>query len=191
MWDLPRPGLEPVSPALAGRFSTTAPPGKPDTVVLLGPCGTLWAAFKGSSGQCHGWGRRGFTSSMGSSRCLLFSVQHMWLQLQEEQSYQEHWPGARHLPGFVPIWLKPYNNTMSRALLARFYTCREFSSLLQITHLAELGFLPISKVKDEKCWLDLMGNGEMVCAVIGSCTFMMEAFNLSILGLFRGQVGGF
>ena len=31
MWDLPRPGLEPVSPALAGRFSTTAPPGKPPT----------------------------------------------------------------------------------------------------------------------------------------------------------------
>ena len=29
MWDLPIPGLEPVSPALAGRFSTTAPPGKP------------------------------------------------------------------------------------------------------------------------------------------------------------------
>ena len=29
MWDLPRPGLEPMSPALAGRFSTTAPPGKP------------------------------------------------------------------------------------------------------------------------------------------------------------------
>ena len=29
MWDPPRPGLEPVSPALAGRFSTTAPPGKP------------------------------------------------------------------------------------------------------------------------------------------------------------------
>ena len=29
MWDPPRPGLKPVSPALAGRFSTTAPPGKP------------------------------------------------------------------------------------------------------------------------------------------------------------------
>ena len=29
MWDLPRQGLEPVSPALAGGFSTTAPPGKP------------------------------------------------------------------------------------------------------------------------------------------------------------------
>ena len=35
MWDLPRPGLEPVSPALAGRFSTTAPPGKPLECFLL------------------------------------------------------------------------------------------------------------------------------------------------------------
>ena len=29
MWDLPGPGIEPVSPALAGRLPTTAPPGKP------------------------------------------------------------------------------------------------------------------------------------------------------------------
>ena len=29
MWDPPRPGLEPMSPASAGRLSTTAPPGKP------------------------------------------------------------------------------------------------------------------------------------------------------------------
>ena len=29
MWDPPGPGIEPVSPALAGRLSTTAPPGKP------------------------------------------------------------------------------------------------------------------------------------------------------------------
>ena len=34
MWDLPRPGLELVSPALAGRFSTTAPPGKPLHVIF-------------------------------------------------------------------------------------------------------------------------------------------------------------
>ena len=27
--DLPRPGIEPASPALAGRFFTTKPPGKP------------------------------------------------------------------------------------------------------------------------------------------------------------------
>ena len=29
MWDPPGPGLEPVSPALAGGFLTTVPPGKP------------------------------------------------------------------------------------------------------------------------------------------------------------------
>ena len=34
MWDLPGPGLEPVSPALAGRLSTTAPPGKTSEVDL-------------------------------------------------------------------------------------------------------------------------------------------------------------
>ena len=32
MWDLPRSGLEPMSPALAARFSTTAPPGKPQKI---------------------------------------------------------------------------------------------------------------------------------------------------------------
>ena len=34
MWDLPRPGPEPLFPALAGRFSTTVPPGKPLYQVL-------------------------------------------------------------------------------------------------------------------------------------------------------------
>ena len=38
MWDLPRPGLEPVSPALEGRLSTTAPPGKPKEKSLI-TCG--------------------------------------------------------------------------------------------------------------------------------------------------------
>ena len=35
MWDLPRPGLEPVSPALAGGLLTTAPPGKPQVLRIL------------------------------------------------------------------------------------------------------------------------------------------------------------
>ena len=33
LWDPPRPGLEPVSPALAGGLSTTAPPGKPNSTL--------------------------------------------------------------------------------------------------------------------------------------------------------------
>ena len=36
MWAPPRPGLEPVSPALAGRLPTTAPPGKPCFLFLNG-----------------------------------------------------------------------------------------------------------------------------------------------------------
>ena len=35
MWDPPRPGLEPASPALAGRPSTTAPPGKPFSFIFI------------------------------------------------------------------------------------------------------------------------------------------------------------
>ena len=35
MWDPPRPGLEPMCPALAGRFSTTAPPEKPYMTFFL------------------------------------------------------------------------------------------------------------------------------------------------------------
>ena len=35
MWDPPRPGLEPASPALAGRLPTTVPPGKPKDNILI------------------------------------------------------------------------------------------------------------------------------------------------------------
>ena len=42
MWDPPRPGLEPVSPALAGRPSTTAPPGKPWRCIFT-PSVPLWS----------------------------------------------------------------------------------------------------------------------------------------------------
>ena len=34
MWDLPRPGLEAMSPALAGGFLATVPPGKPHNSLL-------------------------------------------------------------------------------------------------------------------------------------------------------------
>ena len=35
MLGLPRPGIEPVSPALADGFFTTEPPGKPRNLVLM------------------------------------------------------------------------------------------------------------------------------------------------------------
>ena len=42
IWDLPGPGLEPVSPALAGGFLTTAPPGKPP----ISQKSLVWQIFK-------------------------------------------------------------------------------------------------------------------------------------------------
>ena len=35
MWNLPRPGIEPMSPALAGRFFFTVPPGKPPLLEII------------------------------------------------------------------------------------------------------------------------------------------------------------
>ena len=50
MWDLPGPGLEPVSPALAGGFLTTAPPGKshhhPIELLLFRRSQTLFVSLK-------------------------------------------------------------------------------------------------------------------------------------------------
>ena len=35
MWDLPRPGIEPGSLALQGRFLSTGPPGKPPNTIFF------------------------------------------------------------------------------------------------------------------------------------------------------------
>ena len=61
MWDPPRPGLEPVSPSLAGRLSTTAPPGKPLSSVFLKRQCTIYVEAerskvrRGSVAVCCGW----------------------------------------------------------------------------------------------------------------------------------------
>ena len=40
-WDLPGPGIKPMSRALTGRFFTTEPPGKPITSLLFNACSYL------------------------------------------------------------------------------------------------------------------------------------------------------
>ena len=55
MWDPPRPGPEPVSPALAGRLSTTAPPGKPFLRVLTDPRMSIWRKGNSRDGRLWQW----------------------------------------------------------------------------------------------------------------------------------------
>ena len=45
MWELPGPGLEPLSPALAGGFLTTAPPGKPSRLLSTAAETLSWLAL--------------------------------------------------------------------------------------------------------------------------------------------------
>ena len=51
MWDLPRPGLEPVSPSLVSRLSTTAPPGKPSILILSECSSSNFFFFGGGRGD--------------------------------------------------------------------------------------------------------------------------------------------
>ena len=62
MWDLPGPGLKPVSPALAGGFLTTVPPGRSRLFLILyvleekgwrGTPGQLIRGKRNESGNLH------------------------------------------------------------------------------------------------------------------------------------------
>ena len=57
--DPPRPGLEPASPALAGRLSTTAPPGKPIVSLTFNirSCTSFTAAQTRGKLPSNGWKR--------------------------------------------------------------------------------------------------------------------------------------
>ena len=77
MWDLPRPGLEPVFLALAGRFLTTAPQGKPlfwflffDIVLLL--CFflvfTMPRSLRDLVSQAGGWAQAPVVGALSPNR---------------------------------------------------------------------------------------------------------------------------
>ena len=72
MWDLPGPGLEPVSPALSGGFLTTAPPGKPSLFVLN-------VSFK--QGLCYFFRHR-LTWNFCLNKCQLFFIAHISKKLR-------------------------------------------------------------------------------------------------------------
>ena len=53
MWDLPRPGMEPVSPALAGGLFTTETPGEPRNVLLEEGLSKVSGTLDKKSAACH------------------------------------------------------------------------------------------------------------------------------------------
>ena len=50
MWDLPWSGIEPVSPAIAGRFFTAEPPGKPEDITVIKNLLSLFVAISNNLG---------------------------------------------------------------------------------------------------------------------------------------------
>ena len=68
--DLPVPGIEPASPALAGRFFTTEPPGKPLGVLQWSSNAWMNHAVNGKVNQ--GWrsSKQGLLQQQGRRRCM-------------------------------------------------------------------------------------------------------------------------
>ena len=86
MWDLPGPGIKSMSPALAGRLSTTGPPGKSILVTLIPRSWRFWG-WKG------GWGKVTFYHLDGNSQSLWGhrgTGRGMWV----EREGGGHWPPA-------------------------------------------------------------------------------------------------
>ena len=76
MWDPPRPGLEPMSPALAGRFSTTAPPGKPLYKQFLNN-NNVWVHIQTACGYRH-------------SSQIIESWQQLFLVMRAQRAFSFH-----------------------------------------------------------------------------------------------------
>ena len=85
MWDLPRPGLEPVSPALAGRFLTTA----------TREVHSLW--FLNSLYICSASTSLFFTKPSCFNLAAILSLETLFSSLAVSLSSSAIFPAARHL----------------------------------------------------------------------------------------------
>ena len=150
MWDLPRPGLEPVSPALAGRFSTTAPPGKPQNIIFpvinLGDTKNYLGSFKNPSVRTRSQANKIRSSSVGLSKSKFKVEQLVPGCSQGEQAGSRHCcitgtcrkhtacemeipEGSVHSahPGCCdPLAPRPLLSTVPFALLPQWWNCDSF-----------------------------------------------------------------
>ena len=114
MWDLPGPGLEPVSPALAGGFLTTVPPGKPsneefliNTLELTHPMCCLLQSHNGGRVCINYHNTASIQKYLGNSlfavlSCLLPSFK--WITSQKEKFLERESDSSHQL---TPSGLEP------------------------------------------------------------------------------------
>ena len=113
MWNLPRPGIEPVSPALAGRFFTTEPPGKPQTSLSQCPfpCSDRGASEpeKGLAEEEESKERTRMTSHLGSERSWVCALQSCLTPCSGVAPFSLPIQAPAFQPGPVavhtPVWL--------------------------------------------------------------------------------------
>ena len=93
--DLPNPGNKPVSPALAGRFFTTEPPGKPSALLFKGRWIQTFGEGRGkpvhAQGHCgpHFNAHHVLSSSQwtsGGNTLISISLRKLWIWSQESEA---------------------------------------------------------------------------------------------------------
>ena len=72
MRDPPRPGPEPVSPAPAGRLPTTAPPGKPENLILINTFTCIQKPLCFEIGSCITVKEQSSTKKYTIMICIIF-----------------------------------------------------------------------------------------------------------------------
>ena len=130
MWDLPGPGLKPVSPALAGGFLTTAPPRKPPNFKydprsvehLPDPGHMCWERRRQKASRdpfvkvtvhhAEGFGIHlmglVFSTQVQRPHRILWAPLHLWPQLRWDSPGSANWAPLPAIPGSKPFCLGPF-----------------------------------------------------------------------------------
>ena len=84
MWDLPGPGLESMSPALAGRFLTTAPPGKSQDCFIIKYCSPMLTSLLNSNITF-------LNACLSPFFSILTAANFIWIRLNFPYYSEGHW----------------------------------------------------------------------------------------------------
>ena len=107
-WDFPRPGIEPMSPALAGGFFTTEPPGKPLKLILRG---SQKQGKRSSQSKAHisGWAHK-FQIYYRNSIAFLVAQNSYELSMKISVKFHQLWASLvaqllKNLSAMQEIWV--------------------------------------------------------------------------------------